>query len=90
LCKLNITMPFYHTAQFSYKMSTVENGHNIPLVCICKLTKKKQISHKKNVFLTHKMLRKHIGHKTIKIGAPDKPCGVGRADANPKLLLNDT
>ena len=24
------------------------------------------------------------------IGAPDKPCGVGRADANPKLLLNDT
>ena len=29
--------------------------------------KKKQISHKKNVFLTHKMLRKHIGHKTIKI-----------------------
>lgn len=25
-----------------------------------------------------------------KIGAPDKPCGVGRADANPKLLLNDT
>ena len=25
-----------------------------------------------------------------KYGAPDKPCGVGRADANPKLLLNDT
>ncbi len=25
-----------------------------------------------------------------KSGAPDKPCGVGRADANPKLLLNDT
>ena len=25
-----------------------------------------------------------------KPGAPDKPCGVGRADANPKLLLNDT
>ena len=25
-----------------------------------------------------------------KLGAPDKPCGVGRADANPKLLLNDT
>ena len=23
-------------------------------------------------------------------GAPDKPCGVGCADANPKLLLNDT
>ena len=23
-------------------------------------------------------------------GAPDKPCGVGRADANPKLVLNDT
>ena len=23
-------------------------------------------------------------------GAPDKPCGVGRADADPKLLLNDT
>ena len=27
---------------------------------------------------------------TKKAGAPDKPCGVGRADANPKLLLNDT
>ena len=27
---------------------------------------------------------------TLKLGAPDKPCGVGRADANPKLLLNDT
>ena len=26
----------------------------------------------------------------ILFGAPDKPCGVGRADANPKLLLNDT
>ena len=25
-----------------------------------------------------------------RVGAPDKPCGVGRADANPKLLLNDT
>lgn len=48
-------------------MSTVENGHNIPLVCICKLTKKKQVSHKKNVFLTHKMLRNYIDHKTIKI-----------------------
>ena len=24
------------------------------------------------------------------VGAPDKPCGVGRADANPELLLNDT
>lgn len=48
-------------------MSTVENGHNIPLVCICKLTKKKQVSHKKNVFLTHKMPRNYIGHKTIKI-----------------------
>ena len=25
------------------------------------------------------------------IGAPDKPCGVGRADANPKTMLpNDT
>ena len=23
-------------------------------------------------------------------GAPDKPCGVGCADVNPKLLLNDT
>ena len=32
-------------------------------------------------------------HKKInqkEMGAPDKPCGVGRADANPKLLLNDT
>ena len=26
----------------------------------------------------------------VYLGAPDKPCGVGRADANPKLLLNDT
>ena len=26
----------------------------------------------------------------VSFGAPDKPCGVGRADANPKLLLNDT
>ena len=25
-----------------------------------------------------------------KNGAPDKPCGVGCADVNPKLLLNDT
>ena len=24
------------------------------------------------------------------IGAPDKPCGGGCADANPKLLPNDT
>ena len=25
------------------------------------------------------------------VGAPDKPCGVGRADANPKTMLpNDT
>ena len=22
-------------------------------------------------------------------GAPDRPCGVGRADASPELLLND-
>ena len=28
--------------------------------------------------------------KSMYFGAPDKPCGVGRADANPKLLLNDT
>ena len=27
---------------------------------------------------------------SVEEGAPDKPCGVGRADANPKLLLNDT
>ena len=26
-----------------------------------------------------------------RLGAPDKPCGVGRADANPKTMLpNDT
>ena len=31
-----------------------------------------------------------IGTLCGKVGAPDKPCGVGRADANPKLLLNDT
>ena len=31
-----------------------------------------------------------IPHEFILLGAPDKPCGVGRADANPKLLLNDT
>ena len=29
-------------------------------------------------------------HEIAINGAPDKPCGVGRADANPKLLLNDT
>ena len=29
-------------------------------------------------------------HQLYDFGAPDKPCGVGRADANPKLLLNDT
>ena len=28
--------------------------------------------------------------RIVVFGAPDKPCGVGRADANPKLLLNDT
>ena len=28
--------------------------------------------------------------KILVSGAPDKPCGLGRADANPKLLLNDT
>ena len=33
--------------------------------------------------------RKLVELKSIS-GAPDKPCGVGRADANPKLLLNDT
>ena len=28
---------------------------------------------------------------SIIVGAPDKPCGVGRADANPKTMLpNDT
>ena len=31
-----------------------------------------------------------IASASRKMGAPDKPCGVGRADANPKLLLNDT
>ena len=37
-----------------------------------------------------KLERIEIGKKTTAlIGAPDKPCGVGRADANPKLLLND-
>ena len=34
--------------------------------------------------------RKGIEEMFGVIGAPDKPCGVGRADANPKLLLNDT
>ena len=29
-------------------------------------------------------------HSLYIAGAPDKPSGVGRADANPKLLLNDT
>ena len=32
----------------------------------------------------------NLGKRMTRIGAPDKPCGVGRADANPKLLLNDT
>ena len=31
-----------------------------------------------------------FGKNKFNLGAPDKPCGVGRADANPKLLLNDT
>ena len=35
--------------------------------------------------------RLYNGWQTLEeSGAPDKPCGVGRADANPKLLLNDT
>ena len=34
--------------------------------------------------------KQHKNELMKKIGAPDKPCGVGRADANPKLLLNDT
>ena len=33
---------------------------------------------------------KETNEKQTGLGAPDKPCGVGRADANPKLLLNDT
>ena len=45
--------------------------------------------------LTLGKLRKAINNNPQGIaatvsGAPDKPCGVGRADANPKLLLNDT
>ena len=32
----------------------------------------------------------YIDETSGEFGAPDKPCGVGRADANPKLLLNDT
>ena len=31
-----------------------------------------------------------VNGKLAVVGAPDKPCGVGRADATPKLLLNDT
>ena len=34
--------------------------------------------------------RDHRYKAYLYFGAPDKPCGVGRADANPKLLLNDT
>ena len=39
-----------------------------------------------------RFLRLHLNLDVVrsKAGAPDKPCGVGRADANPKLLLNDT
>ena len=36
------------------------------------------------------VLSSYVKTHFLKIcGAPDKPCGVGRADANPKLLLND-
>ena len=36
-----------------------------------------------------KTLLSHL--KNGRNGAPDKPCGVGRADANPKTMLpNDT
>ena len=37
-----------------------------------------------------KALKKKVRLVIWIMGAPDKPCGVGRADANPKLLLNDT
>ena len=36
------------------------------------------------------IIRQELYPNSSNIGAPDKPCGVGRADANPKLLLNDT
>ena len=37
------------------------------------------------------MPEKNVSYKEFgKFGAPDKPCGVGCADVNPKLLLNDT
>ena len=44
---------------------------------------------KEHVITINSTLSKHRQNFTI-AGAPDKPCGVGRADANPKLLLNDT
>ena len=41
-------------------------------------------------FMKHKLGVSNERFPMFFIGAPDKPCGVGRADANPKLLLNDT
>ena len=42
-------------------------------------------------FNTIQEFNDYIGVETLHpLGASDKPCGVGRADANPKLLLNDT
>ena len=39
----------------------------------------------------NKELKVSFKHAKRKIGAPDKPCGVGCADANPKTMLpNDT
>ena len=40
--------------------------------------------------LDHLLMKEYLLNFEGYWGAPDKPCGVGRADANPKLLLNDT
>ena len=57
-------------------------------------------SHAFFVYKTKQFINRYIWEATAQmllyeallliLGAPDKPCGVGRADANPKLLLNDT
>ena len=43
-----------------------------------------------NIIVDDLIMALDNGINEIYNGAPDKPCGVGRADANPKLLLNDT
>ena len=68
----------------------VYQGYESPAYCCDREAETKSLlSHLKNGRNITLISPRRIG-KTGLIGAPDKPCGVGRADANPKLLLNDT